>query len=199
MTVCKAQSEDHQVHYAFSRFPWVLLPCLQSRATHGCWKCAQQEAATATQPKLLGGFQQICHVCIASEAHPTSTGCCKSCTEQVLPGSVRNQRQKYRCLMSNIPRDKLAVPLACHAWQAGSPCCAHGANGTNACNVRNIAPAARSCGVATAKLTATAPRISRDRHYLQHCSTTYLLPLLWDFSKIEACPIFRMAQGVSSR
>ena len=29
MTVCKAQSGDHQVYYASFRFPQVLLPCLQ--------------------------------------------------------------------------------------------------------------------------------------------------------------------------
>lgn len=182
-----------------SDFPRSSFPVCKCRAMLRYWKCAQQGAATATWPKLLGGFQQICHVCTVSEAHPVSAGFWKSCTEQVLPGSVRNQRQKYGCLMSNIPRHKLSALPACHAQQAGSPCSANGANRMNTCHMSNTTLAALSCSVATAKTTATVQNISKGRYYLKCWNTTYLILLLWDFSKIEECPIFGIALGVSSQ
>jgi len=191
MTACKAQSGDHQVHYASFRSPQILLLHLQMQSHAWLLEICTAGSSHRNMAQAFGRLPaNLPCVCIVSEPHPISARFRKSCTEQVLPGSVRNQRQKYQCLMSNIPCHKLAVLPACHAQQAGSPCSADGVNRVNTCNMRNTTLAALSCSMATAKTTATVTNISKDRYYLQCCSTTYFLLLCWDFSEIEERLIF---------
>lgn len=177
MTMCRAQYGDHQVHYAFQISPTG----------------TSSLSANSAQMQSLEPLLEMCTVgishhnktqafgrlpanlpCTHSETHPINVGFRKKFTEQVFPGSARNQGQKYQCLMSNILRHKLAVLLACYPRQAGSPCSTDGTNWMNIRNIRSITLAALSYNVAMVKTTARVPNASKYRHYTQCCRITYL-------------------------
>lgn len=169
-----SKSDDHQVHYASFGFHQVLFPHLQIQSCALLLKmcfgrlpanlpCVRRKSGTSRKRWIL-----------------------KSCIEQVLPGSVRNQRPEYRCLMSNSPRHKSAVLPVGHTqlpmlWQW----CEQDEHLQHKKTPR-LLPGA------TAKTAATVPNISKDTCYLQCCSTTYLFLLLWE-TEIEECLVFGMS------
>lgn len=124
MTACKAQSGDHEVHYASFRFPQVLLPCLQMRSCAPSLEMCTAGSSHRNTAQAFGrlpadllcvhskqGTSQKCW--ILKKLHRTSASwkCQKSKTEISVPyvKYSKTQVSSAACL----PRSAGWLPMLC--------------------------------------------------------------------------------------
>lgn len=125
-------------------------------------------------------------VCAGSRAHPTSAGFQKAAQNQssLQAPEIRDRNIDALCQTAQ------ATSQQCRLWATlSSPCSDNGVNRMNTGNMRNITLAARVTAWPQRKQLQQS-QIFPKTHAI---GTTYLLLLLWDFSKIEKCPIFGMS------
>lgn len=148
-----------------SSFPRSSVPVCKGRAVQ-VPRNEHTGNSHCTPAPLLRGFSQPA---TGRKEQSRSAGCWAGCPEWVLPGSVRNQRQKYQCLVSNTPRHKLVV--------TGSLCSQWGKQDGHVQSEKLLLHWVVTWP--TMKTTATNPNICKERYYL--------LLLLWGFSKTMSC------------
>lgn len=147
-----------------SGFPRSSVPVCKGRAV----QVPRNEHTGSSHRTPVPAFERLQPVCLAQGARNSPEVLdAEQAVQSECSLGVRNQRQKYQCLVSNTPRHKLVV--------TGSLCSQWGKQDGHVQSEKLLLHWVVTWP--TMKTTATNPNICKERYYL--------LLLLWGFSKTD--------------